>query len=197
MTLSPSSKLLTFVRHAPSQPSGFLYGRYDADIGDILPNEILFLRTQISENSLIVCSPAKRCQKTCDAILSECHPRRAHDNLWEQSFGAWEGKAFSQIPDKGTLTGKALVNFKPPGGESFKELCERVHPVIKQFCVSSKTQKITFFVHAGVIRAALALAFGSHISALKCEIDTLSATSIRHLGTNNFSVVSINKSAIT
>ena len=102
-----------------------------------------------------------------------------------------------QIPDTGTITGKELVNFKPPEGESFKELCERVHPVIKQFCVSSKTQKITFFVHAGVIRAALALAFGSHISALKCEIDTLSATSIRHLGTNNFSVVSINKSAIT
>ena len=129
MTSSPSSKLLTFVRHAQSQPSGFLFGRYDADIGDILPNDILFLRTQISDNSLIVCSPAKRCQKTCDAILSECHPRQTHDNLWEQSFGAWEGKAFSQIPDKGTLTGEALVNFKPPGGESFKELCERVHPL--------------------------------------------------------------------
>ncbi len=194
MKYSTSNKLLTFIRHAPSHPSGFLYGRCDADICDILPSNISFLRSQINDNSLIVCSPARRCQKTCDAILSSGHPRHTLDSLWEQSFGLWDGMAFSKVPDIGTLKGEELVEFKPPNGESFKELCMRVHPVIEHYCLNNKAQKIIFFVHAGVIRAALALAFGSHLSALKCEIDTLSVTSLRHLGGLDFSVISINKS---
>ena len=197
MASLPSSKLLTFIRHAPSEPREFLFGRFDCDISEISPDVISNLRTQISVDSLIVCSPAKRCQKTCDAILSEDHPRQTYDNLWEQSFGIWEGLAFSEVPDIGTLTDEALVDFKPPDGESFIDLCKRVRPVIEQICQNQAEQNITFFVHAGVIRAALTLAFGNHIAGLKCEIDTLSITNLRYLGWQNFSVVAINKSSVT
>ena len=192
----PNSKLLTFIRHAPSEPKGFLFGRCDSDISVISQDVISYLRTQISDDSLIVCSPAKRCQKTCDAILSKDHPRQTYDNLWEQSFGIWEGLAFSKVPDIGTLTDEALANFKPPDGESFIDLCERVQPVIEHICQNQNGQNITFFVHAGVIRAALTLAFGNHIAALKCEIDTLSITNLLYLGRRNFSVVAINKSSV-
>ncbi len=192
----PTSKLLTFIRHAPSEPKGFLFGRYDADISDISPGVMSSLRTQISSDSLIVCSPAKRCQKTCDAILSANHPRETYDNLWEQSFGIWDGIAFSEVPDVGALTDEALVDFKPPDGESFIDLCKRVQPVIEQICLNQNAEKVTFFVHAGVIRAALALAFGNHIAALKCEIDTLSITNLRYLGGQSFSVVFVNKRSV-
>ncbi len=195
MTLSRAQKLLTFIRHAPSQPNGFLYGRSDADIGDILPNIISFLQTQITQGSLIICSPAKRCQKTCDIVLPHAICRQTHDELWEQSFGDWDGVAFSLLPDIGTLTGKELVEFSPPNGESFNDLCKRVHLILEHICLNEKAENITFFVHAGVIRAALALAFGSQTAALKCEIDTLSVTKLRHLGGQDFSVMSVNKSA--
>ena len=196
MTLSRGNKLLTFIRHAPSQPAGFLYGRSDADIGTIVPNIISFLRAQIIDDSLIVCSPATRCQKTCDAVLSKAEPRQTHDELWEQSFGAWDGIAFSQLPDIGKLTGEALADFTPPDGESFSDLCRRVHPIIENICLNESVQNITFFVHAGVIRAALSLAFSSHISALSCEIEPLSVTRLRYLGKQGFSVVSVNRTAI-
>ena len=196
MTSSHAQKLLTFIRHAPSEPSGFLYGRYDADIGAIAPDTISFLRAQITEDSLIICSPAIRCQKTCDAVLSNAYPRQTHDALWEQSFGTWDGTAFSQLPDIGNLTGEALANFTPPDGESFSDLCRRVHPTIENICLNESAQNITFFVHAGVIRAALSLAFSSHISALTCEIDPLSVTKLRYLGEPGFSVASVNRTAL-
>ena len=196
MTSSRAQKLLTFIRHAPSEPSGFLYGRFDADIGAIAPDTISFLQSQIIEDSLIICSPATRCLKTCDAVLSKANPRQTHDALWEQSFGTWDGTAFSQLPDIGILTGEALANFTPPDGESFSDLCRRVHPIIENISLNESAQNITFFVHAGVIRAALSLAFSSHISALSCEIDPLSVTRLRYLGEQGFSVVSVNRTAI-
>ena len=196
MTSSRAQKLLTFIRHAPSEPSGFLYGHYDADIGVIAPDTISFLRAQIIEDSLTICSPATRCLKTCDAVLSKANPRQTHDALWEQSFGTWEGTAFSQLPDIGILTGEALADFTPPDGESFSDLCRRVHPIIENICLDESALNITFFVHAGVIRAALSLAFSSHISALCCEIDPLSVTRLRYLGEQGFSVVSVNRTAI-
>ena len=196
MTSSRAQKLLTFIRHAPSEPSGFLYGRYDADIGPIAPDNISFLRSQIIEGSLIMCSPATRCLKTCDAVLSAASPRQTHDALWEQSFGTWDGTAFSQLPDIGNLAGDALADFTPPDGESFLDLCRRVHPIIENICLNDSAQNITFFVHAGVIRAALSLAFSSRISALSFEIDPLSVTKLRYLGGQGFSVVSVNRTAI-
>ena len=196
MTSSRAQKLLTFIRHAPSRPSGFLYGRYDADIATIAPNTISFLRAQIIEDSLIICSPATRCLKTCDAVLSKANPRQTDDALWEQSFGTWDGTAFSQLPDIGILAGEALADFTPPDGESFSDLCGRVHPIIENICLNESAQNITFFVHAGVIRAALSLAFSSHKSALSCEIDPLSVTRLRYLGGQGFSVVSVNRTAI-
>ena len=196
MASSRTQKLLTFMRHAPSEPSGFLYGRYDANIGVIAPDTISFLRAQIIEDSLIICSPATRCLKTCDAVLSKANPRQTHDALWEQSFGTWDGTAFSQLPDIGDLTGEALADFTPPDGESFSDLCRRVHPIIENICLNESAQNITFFVHAGVIRAALSLAFSSHISALSCEIDPLSVTEFRYLGEQGFSVISVNRTAL-
>ena len=196
MTSSRAQKLLTFIRHAPSEPSGFLYGRFDADIGAIAPDTISFLQSQIIEDSLIICSPAIRCLKTCDAVLPTANPRQTHDALWEQSFGTWDGTAFSQLPDIGILAGDALADFTPPDGESFSDLCRRVHPVIENICLNESAQNITFFVHAGVIRSALSLAFSSHRSALSCEIDPLSVTKLRYLGEQGFSIVSVNRTAI-
>ena len=134
--------------------------------------------------------------KTCDAVLSNANPRQTHDALWEQSFGTWDGTAFSQLPDIGILTGEALADFTPPDGESFSDLYRRVHPIIENICLNESALNITFFVHAGVIRAALSLAFSSHKSALSCEIDPLSVTKLRYLGEQGFSVVSVNRTAI-
>ena len=174
-------------------PSGYLYGRTDADIADIEDDIIRGLRQNIDLSARVICSPAKRCQKTCDFILSPQKSRQTYDELWEQSFGDWDGLAFDRLPDMGVMSDDELIAFAPPNAESFIELCNRVHPVLERLCAESQGDKLTLFVHAGVIRACLALAFKNLPAALKCEIDTLSLTRLRYLGKDGFSVISVNQ----
>lgn len=193
MTKAPSPKILNFIRHAPSQPAGYLYGRTDADIGCIESSVAKKLHELIGPVGLVLSSPAKRCQKTCDSILSPDHDRLTIDNLWEQSFGTWDGLGFSELPDIGVLADDALATFAAPDGESFVDLSNRVQSTLIELCQTRTEEQLTFFVHAGVIRAALALAFCNHSAALKCEIDTLSLTRLRYLGEHGFSVMTVNQ----
>ena len=193
MTIAQSPKILNFIRHAPSQPAGHLYGRTDADIDQIKAPVAQQLRALIGPVGVVLASPARRCQKTCDYILSPDQDRIVEDDLWEQSFGSWDGLAFSELPDIGTLSDEALAAFAAPDGESFIDLSKRVQRVLRALCQSRAEERLTFFVHAGVIRAALALAFGDHHAALKCEIDTLSLTRLRYLGDQGFSVMTVNQ----
>jgi len=193
MSATPANKVLNFIRHAPSQPAGYLYGQTDADIGLIEGSVAEGVRALIGTPDLVVCSPATRCQKTCDGVLSDDYPRETNANLWEQSFGRWDGLAFKELPDIGTLQDEALAAFAAPDGESFIDLCNRVQPVIRQICQMRVEENISLFVHAGVVRAALALAFGSYAAALKCEIDPLSVTNLRFLGDAGFSVMGVNQ----
>ena len=174
-------------------PSGYLYGRTDADIGDIKSGIISGLRQNIDSFGTVVCSPAKRCQKTCDFILSPNQSRQTYEELWEQSFGVWDGIAVDELPDKGVMSEDELIAFASPDGESFVDLCNRVHPLLQRLCEESRGDNLTLFVHAGVIRASLALAFNNLPAALKCEIDTLSLTRLRYLGKDGFSVISLNQ----
>ena len=192
MPSTAKPKILTFIRHAPSVPAGHLYGQVDADIDKIPDDLVTALRAQMAPSSQIVASPARRCQKTCDSLLSASTHRLIEADLWEQSFGRWDGLAFADLPDIGNLQGEALVNFAAPNGESFADLCARVQPVIRRYCESHDADEVTFFVHAGVIRAALALALGSPIAALRCEVEPLSVTKLRYLGTDGFSVIGVN-----
>ena len=193
MSATPAHKVLNFIRHAPSQPAGYLYGQTDADIGLIEGSVAEGVRALIGTPDLVVCSPATRCQKTCDGVLSDDYPRETNANLWEQSFGRWDGLAFKELRDIGTLQDEALAAFAAPDGESFIDLCNRVQPVIRQICQMRVEENISLFVHAGVVRAALALAFGSYAAALKCEIDPLSVTNLRFLGDAGFSVMGVNQ----
>ena len=193
MTATPAHKVLHFIRHAPSQPAGYLYGQTDADIGLIERPVAEGVRAVIGSPDLVLCSPATRCQKTCDGVLSDDYPRETNADLWEQSFGKWDGLAFTELPDIGTLQDEALAAFAAPDGESFIDLCNRVQPVIRQICQMRVEENISLFVHAGVVRAALALAFGSYAAALKCEIDPLSVTNLRFLGDAGFSVMGVNQ----
>ena len=97
------------------------------------------------------------------------------------------------MPNIGPLKGDDLVQFAPPNGESFADLCDRVQPALIRLLDAEQAHSTAVFVHAGVIRACLALAFDSPSAALKCEIDPLSVTRLRALPDGQFSVVCVNQ----
>lgn len=154
------------IRHAPARNEGRLAGRRDVPAD--LPPEIAFqtMRKRVGEAQLL-CSPALRCRQTAKALW----PKRMigeDSRLWEQDFGLWEGMAFEELPDLGVLTAEALARHRPPQGESFSDLCARVSPVFRELsCVGGRHAIVA---HAGVVRAALALALGTQPPALSFHI---------------------------
>ena len=192
LTPAYSHRDLCLIRHAPARPAGFLYGRTDADCDEIEPPLKDRLRQILTDCQALYSSPAIRCVKTCEAVFPGRRPQRI-EAFWEQSFGDWDGLPFEDVPDVGPLKGDDLVQFAPPNGESFADLCARVQPALIRLLDTEQARSTAVFAHAGVIRSCLALAFDSPSAALRCEIDPLSVTRLRALPDSQFSVVCVNQ----
>lgn len=73
-------------------------------------------------------------------------------DLRERSFGAWEGRPFGEVvADLDALPGDRLL-ARPPGGESFTDLWERVGPVVEELRAFDRT---TLVVCHGALKATL------------------------------------------
>ncbi len=168
---------LILIRHAPALTGGRLCGRTDvpADCSDAA--RILALRAAIGTPGRLVISPALRCRQTAEALWPGGDAETDAD-LWEQDFGAWEGRKAGGIPDLGPLAPDDLARHRPPGGESFADLCARVAPAVVRLAGGGR---VTVVAHAGTVRAALALALGAVPPALAFEVAPLSLSRL-HAG---------------
>lgn len=180
---------LILIRHAPALAEGRLCGRTDvaADLPDAAA--IAALAQAVGPVDRILVSPARRCRATASALW----PRAAFTlaaALWEQDFGAWEGMPLAEIPDLGPLPRAALAAHRPPGGESFADLQARVAPAL----CAIPAGRTALVVHAGTIRAALALALSDPADALGFAILPLSVTRLSRLG-GTWSVGAVNRVA--
>lgn len=169
---------LRMIRHAPALHGGAMAGRRDvaADLGD--GTRLAALRAALGAQARVISSPARRCVQTTEALFPGAD--FAQDaRLWEQDFGAWEGVAFDALPDLGPLSRTDLAAHCPPRGESFNEVCARVWPALREI---SEAGDAVIVAHAGVIRAALALALDSPAQGLAFEVAPLSLTELHRIG---------------
>lgn len=175
------------IRHAPAVHGGRLAGRTDlaADLSDAAVLVATAGRAGVPVRLLT--SPARRCRDTAAALwpgLAAAEDAR----LWEQDFGQWEGVPFADLPDLGPLSPGALALHRPPGGESFADLCARTAPALEELAQGGAT----IVAHAGTVRAALALALGSPAAALAFEVQPLSVTRLRRISGDNWVIRSVN-----
>ncbi|MFZ1728262.1 MAG: histidine phosphatase family protein [Albidovulum sp.] len=184
---------MLLIRHAPASICGRLFGRTDvaADCSDLV--RIDALRAAIGEVDQVLTSPALRCRQTAGALWPETPEPATDAALWEQDFGSWDGKTYADLPDLGNIGAAELATHRPPGGESFSDLCARVAPPLIR--MAGQGGRIAVVAHAGVIRGALALALGSVPVALGFEIAPLSMTRIRALPGGGWSVIAVNWNA--
>lgn len=196
MTPAPStaSTDLVLVRHGPTVESGWVSGRRDIPLATLEAGRFEQLRSLIGRVDHVVSSPAQRCVATAAALLPAIH---AHTDarLWEQSFGAWEGRHVGEVPDLGSLSLEELAAVRPPGGESFCDVAARTLPALRDLCTIGKP-RIAVVAHAGTIRAALGLALGGRVErGLSFQIDLLSATMVRFLPDDQFAIAYVNRIA--
>ncbi len=109
--------------------------------------------------SSIVSSDLDRARTTA-GIVAEFHavPVETRKNLKEIHLGEWENIPFEEIkhryPDQFQARGQNMDTFRPPDGESFQDLYNRVIPEFERL-VHTLPQNILIVAHAGVIRVIL------------------------------------------
>ncbi|WP_431856282.1 histidine phosphatase family protein [Azospirillum sp.] len=168
------------VRHAPiTAPPGLITGQLDldADVAGVgaaggLPPGAVWLATHL-----------RRTRQTA-AALGAPTPRIEPD-LAEQSFGDWQGLTYDAVDaDASRRFWSAPASERPPGGESFADVVVRVSAALERLTAAHAGRDVVAVVHAGTVRAALALALGLEPeAALRLQVDTLSLTRLDHIAT--------------
>lgn len=177
------------IRHAPVvNPERRIYGQHDiaADTGDSaafaalaasLPRDAVWLTTHLTRT--IRTAAAIRAAWSGEPAPPE-QPAVERD-LVEQHFGQWQGLTHDDLnarqPRAATRFWIAPATERPPGGESFAEMAQRVDSALARLSAQHAGRDIVAVVHGGPIRAALRLALGIDAdAALRFRVDTLSLT---------------------
>lgn len=158
---------LALLRHGPTgwNALGRIQGHTDIPLSD---EGLAKMRGLLPPSSFAearaFASPLRRARQTADALglKSPTLDRR----LMEQNWGRWEGLNRAEIlaqdgEDAFLRAGKGL-QFRPPGGESTRELHERVAAFLKD--AAGDEGDAIAVAHLGVLRAAYTLASGWDMS---------------------------------
>ncbi|HTH97419.1 MAG TPA: histidine phosphatase family protein [Stellaceae bacterium] len=184
-----------WVRHAPvTVNQGRLYGRSDppCETSDVEAFE--GLAKILPGQAAWVVSDLQRTHQTAAAIVAagltgpEKFPGEGvvtERDFAEQDFGAWQGMTYAELADPSRQDYHqfwvAPAHKRPPQGESFVDLLERVSSGIKRITRSHTLQDIIAVAHGGTIRAAVAVALGlPPANALSLTIGNLSVTRLDH-----------------
>ncbi|HET6461773.1 MAG TPA: alpha-ribazole phosphatase [Syntrophales bacterium] len=112
----------------------------------------------------IYSSDLRRARETA-LIIADNHPEKVQllPELREISLGEWEGLFVAEVqvhyPEEWQRRERDLVTFRPPGGESFRDLAVRIGPVFNQI-VRAVEGNILIVGHAGVNRVILCQVLG-------------------------------------
>jgi alpha-ribazole phosphatase len=161
---------LYLVRHG--QVVGFdglrANGHTDVDITEIgrIQMESLADRLRLTNIQAIYSSDLKRATKGAQIIGRHHDVRhRIVQELRELYFGDWEGMPIADIreayPGELEKRKEDIANYRPPGGgESMRDLSDRVMPFFSKILESQKGNDILMVAHGGVNRVILCNALG-------------------------------------
>ena len=167
--VSGGGKKILLLRHGALQDETDekrFIGQLDLPLSDLGRHQARSWRRCLSDVPLthIISSDLSRCMETAHIIAAdrtvEITPRVG---LREVHLGQWDGMSFRQVkqhwPDAYGKRGLAIARFRPPAGESFLDLQQRVVPIFEQ-AVDQAGKTILMVAHAGVNRMILSHLLG-------------------------------------
>lgn len=167
-------RLIFLVRHGELDipPAKYFIGQVDFPLSEKGMKQGLQLQQHLSCIPLngIFCSDLQRSLHTAQLIAQK---HRAEislvPELREINLGEWEGKLFEEIrrtyPNEFKARGEDIVHYRPPGGESFYDLHQRVIASFNEIVASTKGN-ILIVGHAGVNRMILCHLMGMPLENL-------------------------------
>ncbi|MCT4590951.1 MAG: alpha-ribazole phosphatase [Carboxylicivirga sp.] len=148
---------LWLIRHTtPEVEQGICYGQLDLEVNGNFDQESKEIKTFLSNTSFdkIYSSPLKRCHKLAQRLFDD-EEIIIDERLKEINFGEWEGLMWKDIKREALDNwGNDFIHQKPPQGESFGELIDRVNQFIEA-TENTPGKRIAIVTHSGIIRAFL------------------------------------------
>ena len=192
------------VRHGPViNPDNLIYGRSDRAISTKSMRIYASLAEMLPRSAIYLTSKLGRTVATLKEVARiggfPPPPFEQIANFDEQSFGDWEGQSWDALFKEGRSRTfwRTPAGERPPGGESFEDVMERVAVSLWEQTLKYRGQSLVLFAHGGTIRAALAEALGlDGAKALRFSIDNCSITRLNHFtpphGLERWQVVQVN-----
>jgi broad specificity phosphatase PhoE len=197
---------LHLIRHALVEPSARLlaYGAMDVPLCALaLAEEVsahAWLASRLPRSARWYCTPLSRTRATAAAVFAAGYPAAeltVLDAFVEQRLGEWEGLSHDAFVAMLTRPAHPFwmhgADEKPPGGESFREVMDRVGPALDRIVAETPDGDAVIVAHGGSIRAAVACAMElSPFQALQFSVKNLSLTRMEAEG-GHWRVVTVNE----
>jgi len=170
-----------WVRHGPTHAKAMVgWTDLPADLTDHAA--VHRLRSTLPAQAVTISSDLIRATATADAICRG--PRLPHDpTLRELHFGSWEMRSFAEIeaetPDHIRAFWEEPGQVRPPGGEGWDDLTQRVWAATDRLATAHPQSDIVVVAHFGAILAALQRALDlTAPQVFAHRIDNLSVTEL-------------------
>ncbi len=110
----------------------------------------------------VVSSPLARARQTAEAFGL---PVEIDERWIELDYGALEGTPTADVPPETWAEWRADVCYRPEGGESLRELSDRVDQACADLVAESTRHDVVVVTHVSPVKAAVAWALG-----VGCEV---------------------------
>ncbi len=151
--------MLIVVRHGRTvlNAQGRLQGRIDAELDEVGHEQARRIAEAVGPVDRVVSSPLLRARQTALAFGGEPEI----DERWiELDYGEFDGKTFADLPDGTWDSWRSNLDFRPPGGETLREVGERVREAAETLVLAASKANVVVVTHVSPIKASLAWALG-------------------------------------
>jgi broad specificity phosphatase PhoE len=155
---------LYLARHGrtAANAGGLLLGRADPVLDELGVLQAAALANVVTP-ARVVSSPLARCRATAAAFGVAVEV----DERWiELDYGDWDTRPLADIPRADWDRWRADLDFRPPGGETLRELGARVRSACEDLVDAARDTDVVVVTHVSPLKAALAWALqvGDEIS---------------------------------
>jgi len=152
--------VIVLVRHGETDANsrGLLLGRADPPLSAKGREQALAVAEALRVETppvAVVSSPLRRCMETAAGIAEPFGLLvEIEDAVVEMDYGEWDERPITDVPRDVWATWQRDVDFTPPGGESLRQVQQRVSECMVRLMSRAPDETIVVVSHVSPIKAA-------------------------------------------